>query len=228
MSLIDGLRQLTDDALEYVEQITTSEPVSVEIVLTDVQENATLHIHNKITLQEGSHNPDARILMTKTVFNNILAGKADFGALIGRSKYSEKRPIDFDIINTTKTNQIMSTLYTLMTFFFTPGKPKIKKLNRSLAGEAHGAHPIPLVYGDGLRSGWYTIDEGETLNESGEKDPYPQVFVIIKGRGEAQIGDARVTLEPDSAVYIPVNASHSVTALETMQLLWLAWNTPIM
>jgi len=94
--LIDGLRQLTDDALEYVEQITASELVSVEIVLIDVQETATLHINNKITLQEGSHNPDARILMTKTVFNNILAGKADFGALIGGSKYSEKRPIDLD------------------------------------------------------------------------------------------------------------------------------------
>lgn len=228
MSLINGLKQLIRDVSDYVEQISTGEPVSVEVNLKDENEAATLQIKETITVQEGSHSPDAKILMNKTVFDKILNGEADFGALIGRSKYSEKRPIDFEIINTTKTNQIISTLYNLMTIFFTPGKPKIKNLTRSLAGDAHGAHPIPLVYGDGIRSGWYTIDKGETLNELGEKDPYPQLFVVIKGRGEAQIGDTSITLEPDSAIYIPVNTSHSVTALETVQLLWLAWNTPIM
>jgi len=228
MSLINGLKQLIRDASEYIEQISTNEPVSIEVNLKDENEAATLQINEAITVQEGSHNPDARILMNKTVFDKILTGEADFGALIGRSKYSDKRPIDFEIINTNKTNQIMTSLYNLMTVFFTPGKPKIKKLTRSLAGDAHGAHPIPLVYSDGIRSGWYTIDTGETLNESGEKDPYSQLFVIIKGRGEAQIGDTRITLEPDSAIYIPLNTSHSITALKTMQLLWLAWNTPIM
>ena len=228
MSLIYGLNQLISDASDYIEQISTGEQISVEVNLKDENETVTLQINEGITVQNGSHSPDARILMNKTVFDKILTGEADFGALIGRSKYSDKRPIDFEIINTNKTNQIMTRLYNLMTVFFTPGKPKIKKLTRSLAGDAHGAHPIPLVYGDGIRSGWYTIDPGETLNESGEKDPYPQLFVVIKGRGEAQIGDTRITLEPDSAIYIPLNTSHSITALKTMQLLWLAWNTPIM
>ena len=228
MSLINGLRQLIEDASDYTKQIATNELISVEVKLKNENQAATIYINETITVQEGSQSPDARILMTKTIFEKILAGEADFGALIGRSKYSEKRPIDFEFIDTTKTNTIMSALYSLMTIFFTPGTPKIKKLNRSLAGDAHGAHPIPLVYGDGIRSGWYYIDQGETLNESGERDSYPQLFVVIKGKGEAQVGDTKITLEPDSAVYIPVNVSHSVTALEAIQLLWLAWNTPIM
>ena len=114
-----------------------------------------------------------------------------------------------------------------MTLFFTPGKLKAKKLKKQMAGEAHGAHPIPIAYWNGVRYAWYFIKEGETLNEAGEVDPYPQVFVILNGEGIAQIGDQDIDLSPEMAVYIPINTIHRVLAKQDLTLMWLAWATPL-
>ena len=226
VDLSDGLNRLIADSKAYIDQFTCEEPINIEIQLTDTQETATLTVHRQITLNKDAP-PDIRLYMTSGIFKGILKGEADFGAMIGRSKMTDKRPIDFQFINPAKANQIMSVLYSLMTIFFTPGDIKVKNLDKSLAGEAHGAHPIPLVYWNGIRYAWYHIEKGETLNEAGEKDPYPQTFQIIKGIGTAHIGETTIEVQPGQAIYVPANVVHKVEAHEEIELLWLAWKTPV-
>jgi mannose-6-phosphate isomerase-like protein (cupin superfamily) len=227
MNLIEGLTSLIEESQYYIEQLTSEEKVYIEITLTDSNETATLIIHKGLSVKKGKHNSDLRLKMKKEIFEKILSGEADFGANIGRSKISDKRPIDFEIINKEKTIQILNTIYTLMNVFFTPGKIKIKKMNKELAGDAHGAHPIPIVYWNGLRQAWYSIEKAETLNEAGEKDPYPQTFMIIKGRGIAYIGDEEIEISPSEVIYIPANETHSIKAYEDIELLWTAWKAPL-
>jgi len=227
VNLIDGLNQLITEAKAYSDQFTMDAPINIEIKLTDTMETAILRVHQEITLNNGP-SPDLRLYMTQETFTRIMEGKADFGAMIGRSKLSDKRPIDFELINPSKTSKIMGALYPLMTMFFTPGIIKVKTLNKSMAGEAHGAHPIPLVYWNGIRYAWYHIDKGETLNVAGEKDPYPQTFQIIKGTGVAQIGEKSLDIYPGQAIYVPANVEHKIKAYENIELLWLAWKTPLL
>ena len=105
-----------------------------------------------------------------------------------------------------------------------PLKNKSIRLLLDLAGEAHGARPIPLVYWKGLRYAWYHVPAGSILNEGGEKDPWPQAFVILKGSGEVHILDEVLGLSPNTIYYIPRNCTHQVHAKEDIELLWIAWD----
>jgi mannose-6-phosphate isomerase-like protein (cupin superfamily) len=225
--LLEGLRKLTGDAIHYMDLMTLEdEEIRIEFSLIDSKETATLVIGQGIETLEGSVDPDVRLTMEKKIYEDIIAGEADFGALIGRSRMSEARPINGEFLKPDKASAAMEVIKTMLTLFFTPGRVKVKRLRKELAGEAHGAHPIPLVYHDDLRYAWYFIKKGEVLNEAGEADPYPQVIVVLKGEGVMLIGDEKLDLEPQMVAYIPKDVLHQIEASEDVELLWLAWQAP--
>ena len=194
VALIDGLSSLCEDAELYKQVMFREDEIRVEVKLTDTDDSATLIIGRELSLLKGSSGPDLRLTMTSKIFNQVMSGEADFGALIGRSKMSDVRPINWEFLNQDKLSQCMEVLYTFMTVFFTPGKVKTRRLSERLAGEAHGAHPMPLVYWDGVRYAWYLVKKGEVLNESLERDSYPQAFIVLKGKGEISLGNTRMDL----------------------------------
>jgi len=196
VSLMDGILKLIEDAELYLDLVGLEEDsINVEITFTDTNESVTLIVNQNISAIKGIQKPDYKLTMTSINFNKILDGEADFGALIGRSKMTDIRPINIEILNHEKTEAIMSNFYSLMTVFFTPGKLKTKKLNEKYAGEAHGAHPIPLLYWNGVRCAWYKLKKGETANEAGEIDPYPQLFIPLKGEALITVGESTFEVE---------------------------------
>lgn len=199
--------------------------VRISIALDDAEE-ATMVIGDEIQIIERSEDPDLRLTMERAVFDEILKSDADFGALISRAKMSDVRPINFQVLKPDRVSAAFETLKALMTTFFTSGTVKVKDLKAALAGEAHGAHPIPLVYWDGIRFAWYMVKKGEVLNEEGERDPYPQVLVILQGRGTVTIDENKLELRPNTAIYVPVNSVHQIRAEEDVEALWFAWKTP--
>lgn len=50
---------------------------------------------------------------------------------------------------------------------------------------------------------------------------------MIKGKGVANIGGKMVEVSAGKAVYVPVNTIHKITAEEDMELIWIAWKTPL-
>lgn len=223
--LVEGLRRLLEEAELYLELLKREDEVRIAVALTDSGEAATLVVGDRIRVVEGLEEPDLRLTMEKRVFEEILRGDADFGALIGRSKMSDVRPINFEFLNPNRLAAASEAL-PMMAFFFTPGKVKVKELRAELAGEAHGAHPIPLVYWDGLRSAWYMVRKGEVLNEEGERDPYPQAFMILRGRGAFILDDVELELRPNTVIYVPRNSVHQIRADEDVEAIWIAWQTP--
>jgi mannose-6-phosphate isomerase-like protein (cupin superfamily) len=219
------IRQLLRDASLYIDLISPNiDEIRICIKLSDTEESATLVLGKETTVLEGSVNPDSDIIMEKLVLEKIAEGKTDAFALAGRGRADEKRPIEFEIHTKERTKEIWETIKALLTYFFTPGKIKIKNLHPKLAGHAHGAHPIPLVYWNGMRYSWIHIKQGETLNKEGEKDPYPQTVIILEGAGKGTIGDETFNIKPQTVLYIPTNTIHQITAEEDVELLWLAWN----
>ena len=224
--LSDGLRRLKEDSELYADLLTAGEDIRVEVLLTDSGETATLVLGEEIGVLEGSVDPDLRLTMEGHVFQAILDREADFGALIGRSKMSDVRPIRFEFLRSERVSEVNNTLKAMMTFFFTQGRVKVKRLREELAGEAHGGHPIPIAYWNGVRSACYTVKKGETLNEEGERDNYPQAVIILKGKGIFIIEDTEVTVELSTVIYVPKKSLHQLRAEEDVEAIWLAWQTP--
>ncbi|NIO00159.1 MAG: cupin domain-containing protein, partial [Anaerolineae bacterium] len=67
---------------------------------------------------------------------------------------------------------------------------------------------------------------GATLNEAGEADPYPQLFVILGGRGRLVLDEMVVEVEAGRAYYVPPDSVHMVEAGTDVTLIWIAWDTP--
>ena len=225
--LVEELRCLIDDVKLYMDLMRPKGgEIRIAVLLTDSGEEATLIIGEQMEAVEGSKSPDLRLTMARSVFDSVLEGEADFGALIGRSRMSDVRPINFQLLSPERAIRAIETMKAMITYFFNPGKVKIKRLQAKLAGEAHGAHPIPLVYWEGLRFAWYKVKKGEVMNKEGERDPYPQVIVIIRGKGTFQLDDDEFDLEPNTAIYVPVKSIHKIRVEEDVDVIWMAWQTP--
>jgi len=224
--LLEGLKRLIEESEIYNDQLITEAPMHIGFRLLDTGEEATLIIHNKITVTEDNSNSIGVLTMESATFSKILNGEADFAALIGRSRMSDVRPINYEIKDPEQFREAFETVKALMNVFFTPGKVKVRRLSKDLAGSAHGAHPIPIVYWKGLRYAWYHIDGGQVLNEEGEKDPYPQAFLLLKGHGVLQLEETSLVLELGKVYYIPPNSLHKVYAETDIEMTWLAWDTP--
>ncbi|MCW4049860.1 MAG: hypothetical protein NWE89_09000 [Candidatus Bathyarchaeota archaeon] len=224
--LLEGLRRLIEDSELYIDQLKTDIPIDIGFRLLDTGEEAALIVSDSLTVTEDVSDSIVVLTMQSDTFNKILKGEADFAALIGRSRMSDVRLINYVIQIPERFGMAFETVKALMNVFFTPGKIKARKLSKELAGSAHGAHPIPIVYWQGLRYAWYHIASGEVLNEDGEKDPYPQAFLLLKGKGILQLETASLVLEPGKVYYIPPNSLHMVLAETDIEMTWLAWDTP--
>lgn len=221
--LVDEMKGLMDAAELYMDLIVPENELRLCFELVDTKEAVTIILKDEPEIIEGSVEPDARLYTKRPVFDKILCGEADIFSLIGRAKATDVRPVEFDIYDKERAAEIWEVGKAMLMYFFTPGRVKVRRLVPELGGEAHGAHPIPLVYWDGMRSSWIYLKGGDVLNEAGERDPWPQLFVILKGRGRAIIGDEELDVEPNMAVYVPVKTIHQVRAETDIELIWLAW-----
>jgi mannose-6-phosphate isomerase-like protein (cupin superfamily) len=221
---VGTIKKLLEDASNYSDLLAISiSEIRGCIELVDTGEKATLILSDKASVVKGSARPDFKISMSSQTFREIIQGKADAFALAGRARADEVRPIEFEVFNKERSKEVWETIKTMLTYLFTPGKIKIKNLCPELAGQAHGAHPIPLVYWNGLRCSWFLIKTGEILNKEGEKDPWPQLFIIIEGKGKAIIGNEEFEIKPKTAIYIPKNCIHQIIAQENVEVIWLTW-----
>ena len=224
--LLQGLKRLIKESELYQDQYKTKKPIQIGFKLTDTGEEASLTFHNKINIEANSSNTIGILTMQSTTFQQIIEGKLDFGALIGRSRMSDVRPINFEIKNSERFPEALEIVKSLMNGFFIPGRIKVRKLSKEYAGDAHGAKPIPIAYWGGMRYAWYHIPAGEVLNRDGEKDPYPQAFMILNGDGILELEDESLSVEVGKVYYIPPNGIHKLHAETDIEMTWLAWDTP--
>lgn len=218
------MKRLLKDASLYMDLIKINKhEIRISVELSDTGETSTLTLGDKIEVVDGLVNPDGKLSMTKQVLENVAEGRADAFALAARGRSDEVRPIEFEVYSKDHSKELWEAEAALLTYFFTPGRIKVKRLSPELAGYAHGAHPIPTVYWNGLRSGWYIVKAGETLNKEGTRHPWPEMFIILEGKGKATIHNRQFDIKPNTAIYIPRNSVHQVTAEEDVELLWMAW-----
>lgn len=227
VSLINFLERALNEAELYQSRLIVSEKeVRVGFETSDTGESATLILKEKPEILEGLQDCDVKITFSTETLQQIATYEKDGFALAARAQMDDVRPVNYEFLNREKAPLSIEVIKRLGTYFFLPGRIKIRKIRKDLAGEAHGASPIPFAYWERLRSAWYFIEAGQTLNEAGEKDPWPQLFITLQGKGKAIVDDKEFELQPKRVVYIPPNVIHQVRAEELVELIWIAWDAP--
>ncbi len=143
----------------------------------------------------------------------------------GRADIKEPAPINFSLPKDRSPLEAMQMGYFFMTHFFTPEYPTRIKFGHEHTRKIHGGNAAALFYHPGLRSSYYSLERDEVLNEDGAKDPMHQCFIIIGGKGTAEVDERKIEVSRGDAIYVPPNTIHKLWATDhdLLELIWLAW-----
>jgi len=144
----------------------------------------------------------------------------------GREHISKPAPLDFRLGEAVElTPDVYREMILFMQRFFNRSSPEKIIFGEEHTRKVHGGHAAAMFYDQGFRSAWYLLKEGERLNEPGDRNPFPQAFVFLSGKGRARIGKDMVNVQAGEAYYIPPQSEHIVwnEREEPLTLFFLAW-----
>ncbi|MGM0510567.1 MAG: cupin domain-containing protein [Thermoplasmatota archaeon] len=198
-------------------------------ILIDEENGYAVELKEKSVGVEGSGielDGDLGLTMSKETFEKLSNGVWNGMTAAGRSTMSESAPLDFRVPDGGKLEgDNLQMMFHFLTHFFSTDYPTVTELGREHSRKVHGGNAVPIAYGHGVRYAYYTIGEGEQINEE-ESDPWNQVFTVIGGTGTAIIEGQEIELEKNISVHVPPNASHIIkkdSVEEDLELLWMAY-----
>lgn len=160
-------------------------------------------------------------------------GRLDRGELSGmtaaaKATGEEASPLEILPGSTVPEDAPRSSLgpvFHFITHFFCPGDPEIITLGRDRSRVLSGASIVGLFYHPGFRSAWYSVSGEESLNGEGDASPYPQAYVVVRGKARLRYGHRWVQVGEGQVVYVPPGMIHALRSQdgEAVELLWLAW-----
>lgn len=100
--------------------------------------------------------------------------------------------------------------YQTLEHFWKRDAVEITRFSRDGSLPSHGAEIVSLYTMKDKRIGWFSLGTEETANgDRGlDKGQVPNLFIITKGRGKAQLGDEEFDLEPGMSVFVPQYMKH--------------------
>ncbi len=102
--------------------------------------------------------------------------------------------------------------YEVMEHFWKKDPVEITYFTRDASLPTHGADHVGLYTMKDKRIGWFTIGPEQAANtERGlDKGQVPNLFIITKGKGRAELGDEVVELRPGMSVFIAPYVKHVI------------------
>ncbi|MEF8832030.1 MAG: cupin domain-containing protein [Candidatus Thermoplasmatota archaeon] len=169
---------------------------------------------------------DLSLMMSEKTFEKLNSGEWNGMTAVGRSSMSESAPLDFRIPEGEQLNdETLQMMYHFLVHFFSKDYPTVTELGRKHSRKVHGGNAVPIAYGDGIRSAYYTIKKGEQINED-EEDPWDQVFTVIGGSGKAFVDGEEIELKKNISMHVPPNTEHIIKKEkgdDELELLWIAY-----
>jgi mannose-6-phosphate isomerase-like protein (cupin superfamily) len=94
--------------------------------------------------------------------------------------------------------------------FWTRGLPERVPFDGAMSRQAHGVNAVVFYYQKGLRSGWLQIEKGQHCNRdpADQANPFPSMFIMIRGEAEARIGGREVTFAAREMMFVPPGVTH--------------------
>jgi len=102
--------------------------------------------------------------------------------------------------------------YEIMEHFWKKGQAEITYFQRDGSLPTHGVDHVGLYTMKDKRIGWFSIGPEQAANtERGlDKGQVPNLFIVTKGKGKAELGDEMVDLEPGMSIFIPQYVKHVI------------------
>ncbi|MBD3335836.1 MAG: hypothetical protein GF355_10005, partial [Candidatus Eisenbacteria bacterium] len=164
--------------------------------------------------------------LSATTLRRIYSGELTAFTAAAMASGEEVAPLEFNALEAAGAlEDPKGTVLGFLQHFFTRERPERIALGKRHSRIVHGAHVVPLYYASGFRSAWYLVAGGQHLNEPGDTNPFPQAFVVIGGRGTAQIGESKVKVRAGESYFIPPNSDHVLEPApgDSLEVIWLAW-----
>ena len=100
--------------------------------------------------------------------------------------------------------------YEVMEHFWKKDRAEVTRFSRSSSLPSHGAAIVSLYTMKDKRISWFSLGQEEVANEDPrlDKGQCPNLFIITKGRGRAQIGEEEIELEPGMSVFVGPYVKH--------------------
>jgi mannose-6-phosphate isomerase-like protein (cupin superfamily) len=145
--------------------------------------------------------------------------RGDLNAMtaVGRARMSDETPLDFRFPPDFRpTVEALGELLRLHFHFWNREWPEVIPFGDGLTRRVHGGNTSILYYQEGLRTSWYQLEPGLHINadEADQKNPFPSLFIMTRGRVQARLGGKEMTLEEGLAVHVPAGMTHEFWAEE--------------
>lgn len=168
---------------------------------------------HEVTLSEGQPSEptwyfrfDDRSVLEKFYTKSLMAGTA-------AAKSTGADIVTFDIEDMEgfeSTHGDTSRAYIVMEHFWKPDAVEVTRFSRDSSLPTHGASIVSLYMMKDKRISWFTLGQEEVANgDRGlDKGQCPNLFIITKGKGKAQIGEEEIDLEPGMSVFVGPYVKH--------------------
>jgi len=225
MNILEELREMSKF---YTAKKPDDLQIKVHLLIGDEDGYLVEMGKNDIKVKEAGieNQGDIGLVMSEETFDKLSSGKWNGMTAAGRANMSDPAPLDFRVPEGQGMDaQKLQMMYHFLIHFFSKEYPTITKLGKEHSRKVHGGNAVPIAYGHGIRSAYYSIEKGDQINED-EQDPWNQVFTVLSGTGTAVIDGEKVELEKNISVHVPPNTAHIVKKEEgsdELELLWIAY-----
>lgn len=141
----------------------------------------------------------------------IASGEFNALTLMAKAFSSDVTPMDIEMQEGFQPPEgFVGKLLPLTFHFWTKGQPAIIPFNAENTRKTHGTNAGIFYYQPGFRSGWFNIEPGDHVNENenSRSNPFPSLFILIKGEVTARIDGKDSQFTEGNAMLVPAGITH--------------------
>lgn len=165
-----------------------------------------------VVLREGEPpEPTFYFTLDHATLLKLDAGELNAETAMVKAFSTDPSPMDADVMDGFAPGEgFLNTLLKTSFHFWTRGLPEIIPFGEAYTRFTHGADAVVFYYQPGFRSGWGSIKPGQHANEDprSQTNPFPSLFIVVRGKGVARIGGVEVELREGQAVLVPPDVAH--------------------
>lgn len=160
-------------------------------------------------------------LADKSVLEKIYKGEINAGTGGMQSFDSDKVMVEIrEMDGFADKARGEADMYHALSHFWTRGIPEITYFGRNQSMPTHGIGAVSLYTMKGNRIAWFSMlkDEAANADPKLEAGQVPNLFIITKGRGKANLGEGEFDLNEGMSVFIAPYVKH---------VLWNPYDEPM-
>lgn len=146
------------------------------------------------------------------IFRKISSGELTASTAAARSTGADYVTFDLDDMEGFRSSQQHTALgYLTMEHFWKKDPAEVTRFSRDSSLPSHGGQIVSLYTMKDKRIAWFTLGQEEAANADRglDKGQVPNLIIITKGRGRAQIGEQELELEPGMSIFVGPYVKHT-------------------